>query len=277
MKLALALGLSVLAAAAAPLWAVNGLATVEISENHVTALIELPGDLKADLNLSFEQALGLSAESLGLSARVIDPADLSLAARLPSSSSIPVGFPVLIAIEPPASGPLAFSGLVTIDLHTHNLAYTPNSPLRLLAAEAGKKFQDITVSTSLGSYRAGGAKGGFSEFLIVADVRPVNTVIAEKFQRLQSKLDDNASSIASAVLSTLQTALGAARTSYLANDALGAAEKTQQFADLVKQNSGAAIPDVWRSSRDVVNVAGDLRSGASTLKFSLLFKASGGS
>jgi hypothetical protein len=45
----------------------------------------------------------------------------------------------------------------------------------------------------------------------------------------------------------------------------------------VKQNSGAAIPDVWRSSRDVVNVAGDLRAGASTLKFSLLFKASGGS
>jgi len=277
LKYALAYGLVVVAATTGPAWAANGLATVEITENHVTARVELPGDLKADLTLTFEQALGLSAESIGLSARVIDPTDLSLTGRLPASSNVPVGFPVLIAIEPPASGPLAFSGIVSIDLHTHNLAYTPNSPLRLLAAEAGKKFQDITVSTSLGSYRAGGAKGGFSEFLIVADVRPVATVITEKFQRVQSKLDDNASSIAGAVLTTLQTALGAARTSYLANDALGAAEKIQQFADLVKQNSGAAIPDVWRSSRDVVNVAGDLRSGASTLKFSLLFKASGGS
>jgi hypothetical protein len=277
VKYALAFGLSVVAGAAFPASAANGLATVEISQNHVTASVELPGDLKADLDLSFEQALGLSAESLGLSARVIDPADLSLIARLPTSSSVPVGFPVLIAIEPPASGPLAFSGIVAIDLHTHNLAYTPNSPLRLYAAEAGKKFQDITTSTSLGSYRAGGAKGGFSEFLIVADVRPVATVITEKFQRLQSKLDDNASSISGAVLSSLQSALGAARTSYLANDALAASEKIQQFADLVKQNSGAAIPDVWRSSRDVVNVAGDLRAGASTLKFSLLFKASGGS
>ena len=277
MKHALAFGVSVAVSMAAPTWAANGLATVEISPNHVTAHVELPGDLKADLNLTFEQALGLSVESIGLSARVIDPADLGLAARLPSSSGVPVGFPVLIAIEPPASGPLAFSGIVSIDLHTHNLAYTPNSPLRLLAAEAGKKFQDITASTSIGSYRAGAAKGGFSEFLIVADARPVGTVITEKFQRLQSKLDDNASSIASAVLSTLQTTLNAARTSYLANDALGGAEKIQQFADLVKQNSGAAIPDVWRSTRDVVNVGGNLRSGASTLKFSLLFKASGGS
>jgi hypothetical protein len=277
LKYGLAFGLSVLVAAASPARAVNGLATIEISQNHVTARVELPGDLKADLDLTFEQSLGLSAESLGLSARVVDPTDLSLIARLPASSSVPAAFPVLIAIEPPANGPLAFSGIVAIDLHTHNLAYVTNSPLRLVAAEAGKKFQDITTSTGVGSYRAGGAKGGFSEFLIVADLRPVNTVINEKFQRLQSKLDDNAGAIGTALLSTLQTALNAARTSYLANDAVTASEKIQQFADLVKQNSGAAIPDVWRSSRDVVNVAGDLRAGASTLKFSLLFKASGGS
>ena len=264
-------------AMASPVWAANGLATVGIAQNVVTATVELPGGVKADLEVRFEQVLGLSVESLGLSARVIDPADLSLIARLPSSASVPVGFPVMITIEPPANGPLAFSGIVSIDLHTHNLAYTPNSPLRLLAAEIGKKFQDITTSTSLGSYRAGASKGGFSEFLVAVDTRPVGTVITEKFQRLQTKIDENASAISSTVLSTLQNKLGAARTAFLANDALAAAEKTQEFADFVKQNSGAAIPDVWRSAHDLVNVAGDLRAGASTLKFSLLFKASGGS
>ena len=228
------------------------------------------------MELQFEQAVGLTTESVGLSARVIDPGDLSIVSRLPASVSVPAALPILIAIDPQESSPLSFSGTVSIDLHTHNLTYVANSPLRLFTAEPGKKFQDITASTGLGSYRTGANKGGFSEFLILADVRPVDAVIADKFQRLQSKLDANAGSIAAGVLPTLQTALTAARNAYLANNALSAAEKIQQFAELVKQNSGAPIPDVWRATRDVVNVAGELRSGASTLRFSLLFKASVG-
>jgi uncharacterized protein DUF6689 len=277
LRRSLLCGLVAAVSLAAPSWAASGIANITIAQNSVTASVQLPGDVTADLNLQFEQALGLTVESLGLSAKLVSPSDLGLAARLPTSASVPAGFPVLITIEAPSTGSLAFSGVVAIDLHTHNLTYTTNSPLRLFAAEAGTSFQDITGSTGLGSYRAGATKGGFSEFLIVADVRSVDTVIAEKFQRVQSVLDANASSIASAVLTTLRTTLSAARASYLASDALTASEKVEQFADTVKQNSGSSIPDVWRSARDVVNVAGDLRSGASTLKFSLLFKASGGS
>src|SRR5262249_20183692 len=129
----------------------------------------------------------------------------------------------------------------------------------------------------LGSYRTGGSKGGFSEFLVVADIRPVDAVIQDKFQRAQAKLDGTASSIPSAVLTALQSQLTAAKNAYLAGDPAGAADKVQQFADMVKQNSGAAIPDVWRSARDVTNYAGELRSAAATLKFSLLIKANGGS
>lgn len=275
MKHGLALFL-VAAVSTLPTPAANGLASVQVSQNKVTARVELPGGLAADLEIQFEQALGLSADSIGLSARVIDPGDLNIVSRLPASVSVPVGFPVLITIDPPSSGPLSFSGIASIDLHTHNLTYVANSPLRLFTAEPGKKFQDITASTGLGSYRTGANKGGFSEFLILADVRPVDTVIADKFQRLQSKLDASASAIAANVLPSLQSALTAARNAYLANDTVLASERIQQFAELVKQNSGSGIPDVWRSTRDVVNVAGELRSGASTLKFSLLFKASVG-
>jgi len=254
-----------------------GVTGIDISQNHATAHIALPGDIGLDLDLSFEQCLGLTAESLGISASLVDPASLSLVQRLPASTSIPAAFPVKIAIEPPASGPLAFSGIVSIDLHTHNLAYTAPSPFRFYAAEAGGSFQDITSSIGLGSYRTGGSKGGFSEFLVVADARPIDAVIQEKFQRLQTKLDAASSLIPGPVLASLQAQLSSARNTYLANDALGAADGVQQFADGVRQNSGEAIPDVWRSARDVPNVAGDLRGSAATLKFSLLMKANGGS
>ena len=260
------------AAVAAP-----GVTGVEISANHATAHIALPGDIGADLDLSFEQSLGLTVESLGISAKLVDPTSVALVSRLPASVGVPAAFPLLIAIEPPSSGPLAFSGVVSIDLHTHNLSYTTNSPLRFYAAESGKSFQDITTSIGLGSYRTGGSKGGFSEFLVVADVRPVDTVIQEKLQRVQAKLDAAATTIPAAVLTALQTQLTAAKNAYLAGNPSDAADKVQQFADAVKQSSGAAIPDVWRSARDVTNLAGDLRSAAATLKFSLLIKANGGS
>ncbi len=256
-------------------YAGTGVGSITVTQNQVTASIELPGGIQTDLSLTFEQALGLTADSIGISAKLVDPSDINLTSRLPGSVSVPAAFPVDISIEPPSTGPLAFSGIVSIDLHTHDLNYVAGTPLRLFAAEGGKSFQDITASVGLGSYRTGANKGGFSEFLIVADVRPIDTVITEKFKRLQGKLNDNASAIPAALLSTLQSKLTDARNTWVSGDPVGAADKVQQFADTVKQNSGTSIPDVWRSARDVVNVAGDLRGTASTLKFSLLVKAGG--
>jgi len=103
----------------------------------------------------------------------------------------------------------------------------------------------------------------------------LGTVIDEKFNRVQAQLDGNAGAIAPSVLASLRTQIRAARTAYDAGNATTAAERVDQFVETVRQNSGAAIPDVWRSARDVVNVAGQLRSEAATLKFSLLLKASG--
>lgn len=276
MKKSFAVGLIVASFLGASARAASGVTSIDISTNHATAHISLPGDIGCDLDLTFEQSLGLTADSLGISAKLVDPTNLNLINRLPSSVSVPTAFPVLIAVEPPATGPLAFSGVVSLDLHTHNLSYTTNSPLRFFAAESGKPFQDITTSIGLGSFRTGGSKGGFSEFLVVADIRPVDAVIQDKFQKLQATLDAS-TMIPAAILTSLQTQLTAAKNSYLAGDALGASDKVQQFADTVRQDSGAAIPDVWRSARDVTNVAGNLRSGAATLKFSLLIKANGAS
>ncbi len=275
MKLLLAAGVVAASTLSPPVSDTTGVADISVAPNSVTAHITFPGGIDLDLTLTFEQSLGLTAESIGLSSHLVDVSDVDITSRLPASVSIPASFPALVTIEPPSSGPLAFSGVVAIDFHTHNLNYVVGSPLRLFAASIGGPFQDITASIGMGSYRTGANKGGFSQFLIVADLRPVNTVINEKFGRLQSTLDANAGAIASDVRSSLQSQLNAAKAASDAGDSVAAADAIQAFADYVKKHSGASIPDVWRSARDVVNVAGELRGGASTLKFSLLAKAGG--
>src|SRR6267378_5653233 len=50
----------------------------------------------------------------------------------------------------------------------------------MLPASAGGPFRDVTRFVGIGSSRAQASAGGFSEFLIVADARPIDTVIASK-------------------------------------------------------------------------------------------------
>ena len=78
-----------------------------------------------------------------------------------------------------------------------------------------------------------------------------------------------------AVASDLQQRMTQARGLY-AQGAIGPAiNAVSGFADTVKQQSGANIPDVWRANASSVNVAGLLRSAADTLKFSLAAKSNG--
>jgi hypothetical protein len=53
------------------------------------------------------------------------------------------------------------------------------------------------------------------------------------------------------------------------HDAAAARELVDELERTVHDHSGTAIPDVWRSSRDLVNAAGELRAAARTLRFSL--------
>lgn len=252
--------------------AAQGLVDVVVEGNELRAGISLPGGIGADLTIAFEQVVGLTAENVGLSVSLADLTDPDLLARL-GGGSIPVAFPVLIRIEPPADGGLSFSGVTWIGLHTHNLIFVPNTPLRLFAAPLGGRFEDITESMGMGSYRARGCKGSFSEFLILVDLRPLPTAINEKLNRLDRVLDENADRIDPALLPQLTSLAAQIRSAYAAGKTKLAIDKTEAFLNLVKANSGTAIPNVWRSSRDLVNVAGLLRSAALTLRFSLNLKS----
>jgi hypothetical protein len=244
-----------------------------ISGNELTARIELPGGLTADLTLTFENAVGLNPGALVLSASPIIPADLSLLSRLGAGVSIPVGFPVVVRIDPSASSALSFEGVYKLSIYTHNLTLGANSPLRLYRAPNGGAFGDMTGSLQAGSVRAGGSGPGFSEFLIAVDTRMIDSVISAKFDAVQNHLSANWSSILPTVAADLQQRLNQARAAYASGALAAAIDGVSGFADEVKKQSGSAIPNVWRANGGPVNAAGLLRSAADTLKFSLVFKS----
>lgn len=260
--------LSVLVSTAA--LSAQGIVNLTISGNQVTASLDLAG-ISADLALTFEQSVGLTAPNLGLSAQLVDLHDLNLLSRLPSGIlvTLPAAFPVLLRVQPPSSGGLSFSGIYTLDLHTHNLQLTGNCPLRLFSASDGGPFEDITVNMGTGSYRVRGTKGSFSDFLIVADLRPQAVAVNQKFDALSGLLSTYAGAIPGPVLDDLTHQLQTARAYYQAGDNVDAATTVNGFAATVQRNSGTGIPDVWRASGDLPNVAGRLRAAAGTLSFSL--------
>lgn len=248
---------------------------VEIDDTDAEVTITAAGAIELDLTLDFEQVIGLSASSLGLSAELVALNDLGLLGRLPQDVSIPALFPLMVQIEPPSTSPLTFTGVVEIEFHTHNLVYTEAAPFRLFAAPLGGPFVDITKSVGMGSYRARGVKGGFSQFLLAADVRSGPAVIDDKFDRLDSLLSTHAGSMSVATHTSLIDLLDAAAASwYNAGDAAEAARLIDDLADEVRAASGSEIPNTWRSSRDLTNVAGLLRAAAETLRFSLLRQSS---
>ena len=245
-----------------------------VTGNEATGVIQLPGGVGAELSITFEEVEELNPAALNVSAKLVSPLELpALLARLGGGGliTLPAAFPVLLQIEPSPSSELSFTGTVKVSLHTYNLDLLPTLPLALHSAPLGGPFRQIIQSEGIGSYRAGGTGGGFSEFVIVVDLRPIDTVISGKFDAAQELLDDHAPSIPGDVLAELQALLSQAQTSYEAGATLAAIEQVTAFSGVVLANSGE-IPDVWRANDSLVNVAGLLRAAADTLKFSLIRK-----
>jgi hypothetical protein len=244
-----------------------------VSGNEAKGSFYLEGGVGADLSISFEQVVGLNPRALEVSARLVSPVDPAILSRLPANVRIPEAFPVMIRIEPRTKSRLTFAGIVSISLHTHNLALVANSPLALYSGPVDGLLHDITRSVGIGSYRAGGSGGGFSEFMIVADSRPLDTVISEKFEVLEAGLNDDLGQADEGdlvgALNELLVRLGRARTSYASGAATAAVSEVTGFLDLANFYSGDVISNVWRAHDDRRNVAGLRRAAAETLRFSL--------
>lgn len=244
----------------------------KIDGNEASASISLPGGIGAELVIRFESVIGLSAEALNLSAELIDPLSPDVLGALPNDAavSIPSAFPVLLVVAAPASGGLAFEGLVEIELYTRNLHYSPDTTLRLFSSSEGQPFRDITDTVAAGSYRVRGSSGEWSEFLILADDRPLSDLVEGQFTRLDESLAEHSPAMDATVANELDTLKANAYMYWQAGDIGAAVEQIRLFGSAVQDAANAGlVPDVWRSSRDLVNVAGRLRANARVLGFTL--------
>lgn len=253
---------------AVPAQAANGVYDVEIDGNEARVDVAL-GGASATLTIRFENVVGLSVENLGISAQLVDPLAPGFVSRLGSGVSLPAAFPLVVKIAPPANGGLSFSGVVAVELYTHNLQYTIGSPLRLYSAPDGGTFSDVTTLVGSGSIRTGGSKADFSEFIIAADVRPLSSVIQSKYSQLATLLNQHAAGMSSSLQNELVSLYNASASAYAGGQLVAAITYLEAFDEKVVSASGSGLPDVWRSSRDLTNVAGGLRSAAATLRYSL--------
>ncbi len=253
------------------------------------ASIELADDqgvvYSADATIQFDTPLNLAPQTLNLTASLVDPLDPALAARLPAGLVVDPAFPVLVTVEPPVvswlfrsgfdGGPLpieslSFRNAYRIEIHTHDLVYTPGSPYRLLKAPLGGAFADVTEDVLPGSTRARGRGGAFSEFIVAADSRAPLLVALDKLVALDARLLaavlgdtlrlDLVALLAQVHVAVLVPIVGCGNALLPLDDFLGE----------IAAHAGVDIANLWRAERDLANDAGELESLAWTLRFSLL-------
>lgn len=264
--LLVALGLMLLSTAAT---AQSLPVSVNTSGNTVNAVIGVPGQTLAEVSLVFEDVSGLNASSIGVTAERISVSDPALLARLPDLNLLQPSpsLPLLITIEPPSQGGLSFRGTGRIEVHTHALAYTVGSSFRLLKAPLGGAFRDITDEIAQGSVRARGTYGGFSQFLIVTDLRATGDVVDVKIDWLRGRIASLPAGERPAFTALLdEVEAGVANGDYTA--ALAAVDAFRSRAD---SRGGQQLANEWRATRDVDNQAGELAAGAATLRFSVAY------
>jgi hypothetical protein len=205
---------------------------------------------------------------------------------------------MLVTIEPPGTpelftsgfepfedgtGVLSFHNTYDIEVHTHRLAYTPNSPYRLLKAPIGGTFADVTEDVLKGSARARGRGGAFSQFIVAKDANTglvaVLVVILPKSTALTLRLTAAIlGNLLRGELTALLTNVIAAIGTAVLDPVLGCTNALGPLDDFiadVEAHAGIDIANLWRGQRDMVNDAGELSSLARTLRFSLLRCAGG--
>lgn len=243
--------------------------SVEASGNVAHARIGLGSLTVADVMLSFQDASNLNAASIGISAEQINLADPTLLARLPAGSltQIASGLPVLITIEPPATGGLRFRNTGRLEIHTHALPYAVGSSLRVFKAPLGGSFRDVTDEIAQGSVRARSTYGGFSQFLIVTDLRATADVVAEKVARLRANVD----ALPVAEQPAFDAVIDGAEAAVARADYAAAIADIDALKARALERGGTAIANEWRATRDVTNHAGEIAANSASLRFSVAY------
>ena len=113
-----------------------------------------------------------------------------------------------------------------------------------------------------------GAAASFSEFLIGEDMRPAETVTAQKFEALVAVLEANADEVPAALGEQLEADIEQIRQAWEQGLYGVAIDGIVPVAETILEASSGSLTALWRSGA-AVNVAGELRSLLETLVFSL--------
>jgi hypothetical protein len=223
----------------------------------------------AEVTLAFEDASNLNVASIGITAEKLSLANATMLARFPAGAltKIAGGLPVLITVEPPASGGLSFRNTGRMEIHTHALPYTVGSSLRVFKAPLGGSFRDVTDEIAQGSVRARSSYGGFSQFVIVTDLRSTAEVVAEKLARLRKDVDR----LPVAEQPGFDALIDSAEAAVARSDYPRALADTDALRARAIARGGSAIANEWRAARDVTNHAGEIAANAATLRFSVAY------
>ena len=229
------------------------------------------GHYTAEFELEFETEglQNLTAACLGITADVLDAAEIAnVNLRLPHSDHqhVDTNFPVRVTVEPPANCGLTFQDHYDVTFETEDLVYTADGPYRLMKAPLGAPFHDVTASVTQGSVRSRGRTGAFSEFVIVADSDPTYSIDCEYvYSTLQARIDG--SSMSPTARQALTVDLAISHAAYEARNYTDAVARLAIFDQHCIEYSGASLPNVWRSQRDLDNVEGDLVGNTNSLRF----------
>ena len=242
--------------------------SVTVSGNVAVAQIGGSSLPLGEVTLTFDDASNLTPASLGLSAKLVDLQDPQLLARLPDANlnKLSSSLPLLITIQPPVAGGLTFHRTGQFELHTHQLLYSVGSDYRVFKAPVGGAFRDTTEEIAQGSVRARSRYGGFSQFLVLVDLRGTGTVIAEKIAWLRNRVSTLPASeqpVFSSQLDTIESAVAS-------HDYANALTTVDALSARAQADAGTALLDTWRAG-GADNQAGDLIAGAATLKFSIAY------
>ena len=227
------------------------------------------GEHDVKIDLEFEDAFVIDPEDLDIKGEIVDVNGSAIRDRLPEGVHVPEEFPVLIRINPKSGVSQAFNGIFEIELQTDSLRFLGGTPLRLFKAPDGGAFEDITRTYGLGSFRVRGAGGRFSEFLVVEDMRPVEAVVADKFQDVDQVVTDNASDLPAVLRRDLRNALAQVQQAVNQGEFEEAIIGIEALVETIEDNAGEGIPALWRSDDGSFNVAGELISVLESLIFSL--------
>jgi hypothetical protein len=247
--------------------------TIDDDKANVEIHLDGPGGIvyDADMELEFHAPLNLSEACLGISADVLDAAEIAdIESRLPDpiNQGIDPAFPVRITVDPPAACGLEFEDEVHVEIDTPELVWVAFSPYRLMKAPIGGAFRDITALVEPGSVRARGSGGSFSEFVVVEDLE--QDYVAEAtaaYAGLDALIGDGR--LATTAAQTLAADAASSRAAFEATDPLTASARLLELVEHGAVLGGEALPNRWRATRDLDNLEGEIVSQAEHLRFLL--------